>query len=547
MGIPKLKIVQVVPEMDEGGVEGETFDFALYLAQKGHKSIVISGGGRMVEALEKGGCRHILWPHLGEKSYRCLKYINKFRKLFCDEKIDIFHLRSRLPAWLGYLAWKSLPPDLRPALVTTFHGFYSVNSYSTIMTRGERVVAVSRTIQEHILENYGTRKDRIALIHGGFDEEQFDPANVSSDRIEILRNKWKIQDNEVPIIILPGRLTQWKGQDYFIDSLSRVKSPYIALLIGDVKENPSFTKKLQERILNYGLQEKVKLVGHCDDMPAALLTSDLVVSASSTQPEAFGKVAIEAMAMGKPIIATAHGGSLETVVDGKTGWLVEPLNVEQMSQKICESLKDRELLKRLGAAGREWVLDHFTADVMCRKTENLYNELIAEKRRKARKESITVLQMLPDLEGGGVERGTLEMGGFLASHGHRSLVVSNGGRMVEQLEQEGSTHIAMKVGSKSPIVLKYFFPLRKLIKEENVDILHLRSRMPAWVGYLVWKSLPARKRPVLVTTFHGFYSVNAYSAIMTKGDAIIAVSESIRDHITEYYGRKNNVSLIFRG
>lgn len=543
----KMKIVQVLPELDEGGVEGETFDFAVYLAQKGHESIVISGGGRMVEMLEKSGCRHILWPHVGEKSYRCLKYINRFRRFFHEENIDIFHLRSRLPAWLGYLAWKTLPPAERPALVTTFHGFYSVNSYSTIMTRGERVVAVSKTIQEHILDNYGTSKNRIALIHGGFDEEQFNADNVTQERIDRLRTQWGVEPGGDPVIILPGRLTQWKGQDYFIDSLAHVKSPFLALLVGDVTDNPSFTKKLQERIQNYGLQDKVKLVGHCNDMPAALLAGDLVVSASSTQPEAFGKVAIEAMAMGKPIIATAHGGSLETVVDGTTGWLVEPLNVRQMSERICKSLANREELRRFGRAGRQWVLNHFTADVMCRKTENLYYDLLEEKRKRSSREQITVLQMLPDLDGGGVERGTLEMGGFLASKGHRSLVVSSGGRMVEQLEKEGTVHVPMKVGSKSPVVLKYFLPLRRLIKKEQVDILHLRSRMPAWIGYLAWKSLPKKDRPVLITTFHGFYSVNAYSAIMTKGQGIIAVSESIKKHITEFYGKRDNVTLIFRG
>ena len=543
----KLKIVQVLPELEEGGVEGETVDLAIYLAQQGHQSIVISGGGRMVPILERAGCRHILWPHIGEKSYRCLKYIGRFRNFFREEKIDILHLRSRLPAWIGYLAWKALPSTERPALVTTFHGFYSVNSYSTIMTRGDRVVAVSRTIQEHIQENYGTPKEKITLIHGGFDEEHFAPENVARERIETLRERWGLLGAREPVIILPGRLTQWKGQDFFIDSLALVDAPFIALCIGDTGENPSFTRKLREKINGYGLQDKVKLVGHCNDMPAALLTGDLIVSASSTQPEAFGKVAIEAMAMGKPIIATAHGGSLETVVDGKTGWLVDPLNVEEMAARIGSCLANLENMKDIGRAGRQWVLDHFTAEVMCRKTVAVYYELLAKKARLARKEAITVLQMLPDLEGGGVERGTLEMGKYLALKGHRSLVVSGGGRMVEQLEREGSRHISMRVGSKSPVCLQYIVPMRNLMRREKVDILHLRSRMPAWVGYLAWLSLPKKERPLLVTTFHGFYSVNAYSAIKTRGEAIIAVSESIKKHIQDCYGKSGNVTLIFRG
>lgn len=545
----KLTVVQILPELEEGGVEGETLDLAIYLAQKGHNSIVISGGGRLVAALEEAGCRHVLWPHIGEKSYRCLKYISRLRRFFIDENVDVVHLRSRLPAWLGYLAWKAIPADERPSLVTTFHGFYSVNSYSTIMTKGERVVAVSKVINDHILENYGTREDKLTLIHGGFDEDMFNPENVSAERVDKVRRKWGLVDVTDPVILLPGRLTQWKGQDFFIDSLSQIKDcKFIALCVGDLGENPSFTKKLQEKIQYHQLQDKVKLVGHCEDMPAALLIADIVVSASSTQPEAFGKVAIEAMAMEKPIIATAHGGSLETVVDGETGWLVEPLNVRDLSQRMRKCLSDRGECVRVGKAGRKWVLDHFTAEVMCKKSESLYYEILQERQQKRAREKITVLQMLPELEGGGVERGTLEMGKYLAGLGHRSLVVSAGGRMVEQLESEGSLHFSMKVGSKSPLCLKHILPLRNLMRREKVDVLHLRSRMPAWVGYLAWKTLPAKERPTLVTTFHGFYSVNSYSAIMTKGDAIIAVSESIKKHIAECYNKQEDVvTLIFRG
>ena len=544
----KLTVVQILPELEEGGVEGETLDLAIHLAQNGHNSIVISGGGRMVPILERHGCRHLLWPHIGEKSLRCLKYKSQLEKFFSEEQIDVIHLRSRLPAWLGYWAWKALPVKKRPALITTFHGFYSVNAYSTIMTKGEMVVAVSRTIQEHILEHYKVDPSKIRLIHGGFDEKAFSPECVDLNRCEQLKNKWGIQTNTDPIIILPGRLTLWKGQDVFIESLALIKDkPFLALCIGDTEENQAFTKKLLERVANLGLQDKVKFVGHCSDMPAALLLGDLVVSASSAQPEAFGKVAIEAMAMGKPVVATAHGGSLETIVDGKTGWLVEPQNPQKMAEAISKVLYDKAALITAGTAGKEWVTEHFTALSMCRKTLSLYQELVARKQRRQEKKPITVLQMLPELDGGGVERGTLEMGRFLAENGHNSLVVSASGRLVPQLEKEGSRHIPMRVGDKSPAVLAHLWPLRKIIQQEKVDILHLRSRMPAWVGYLVWKTLPKNNRPALITTFHGFYSVNSYSAIMTKGDAIIAVSRSIQQHILENYGCSKNVVLIFRG
>lgn len=544
----RLNVVQILPELDEGGVEGETLDLAQFLVEKGHRSMVISGGGRMVELLENSGGEHITWPQIGEKSYRCLKYIKRLRRFYLEENVDIIHLRSRLPAWLGYMAWKSLPPLLRPALLTTFHGFYSVNSYSTIMTKGEKVIAVSKVITNHILEHYKIDSRKIELIHGGCDTKTFDPDIISERRKEELRKKWQIPDNGTPVIMLPGRLTQWKGQDLFIESLALIKDiPFYAICVGETEENSSFTKKLYERIRRNGLQEKVKLVGHCSDMPAALSVADLVVSASSSQPEAFGKVAIEAMAMSKPVVSTRHGGSLETIVEDETGWFVPPSNPGRMANTIKNVLLNKDLLRDAGTKGRAWVKHNFTALRMCEKTVSLYNRLDTEKKARKAGKKLTVVQMLPELEAGGVERGTLEMGRHLAINNHHSIVISAGGRMVEQLTKEGSEHVKWAVGSKSPRCLFYIIPLRRLMKEREVDILHLRSRMPAWVGYISWLSLPRKKRPVLVTTFHGFYSLNKYSAIMTKGDGIIAVSESIKKHIHEKYNVEKDVRLIFRG
>jgi glycosyltransferase involved in cell wall biosynthesis len=544
----KLTVVQVLPELDEGGVEGETLDLAIYLARNGYRSVVISGGGRLVPQLEKNGCIHVLWPHIGEKSLRCLQYVSKLRKYLQDERVDILHLRSRLPAWIGYLAWKLVAEKQRPSLITTFHGFYSVNSYSRIMTKGEKVAAVSETIKQHIIDNYKIDEKRISLIHGGFDVRDFSPDVVSMERIGVLREKWLPRHDGAPIIILPGRLTQWKGQDLLIESLARIKDQhFVGLLIGETEENPSFTRKLLEQIRYHGLQDKILLVGHCTDMPAALLLADVVVSASSTQPEAFGKVAIEAMAMGKPVIATAHGGSLETVLPGKTGWLVPPLDPVSMANAIMEALENLDHARQLGMQGRIWVNERFTAKAMCEKTLALYHQVYSARQKERRLETLTVLQLLPELNSGGVERGTVEMGRYLVRNGHKSIVASGGGRLVEQLEQEGSYHFQKNIGSKSPISLLHILPLRRLIKKNRVTVLHLRSRMPAWIGYVAWLTLPKNERPILVTTFHGFYSVNAYSAIMTKGDGVIAVSESIKRHIFEKYRRNHKVRLVFRG
>lgn len=377
----KLTVVQILPEMDEGGVEGETLDLAVYLADNGHRSIVISGGGRLVPQLEKVGCVHINWPQIGEKSIRCLQYIPKLRKFLLAEHVDVLHLRSRLPAWVGYLAWKLLPVTHRPALITTFHGFHSVNSYSAIMAKGERVVAVSEIIRSHILENYQIDKQKIRVIYGGFDAEQFTPLGVSADRVLQLRNKWLPDHDGKPVIILPGRFTELKGQNVLIESLAQIKtSDFVCLLIGDTEEKPAFVQKIRNQIESHGLVDKILLVGHCNDMPAALLLADLVISASSTKPEAFGKVAIEAMAMAIPVVATAHGGSLETIVPGKTGWLVPPLNPRAMATAILEALSDLTRAREIGQQGRAWVRAHFTAKIMCEKTVALYCEVLNHKK-----------------------------------------------------------------------------------------------------------------------------------------------------------------------
>lgn len=543
----KLTVVQLLPELEEGGVEGETVDLAIYLARNGHKSIVISGGGRLVKQLEEVGCIHVQWDFIGEKSLRCLQYILKLKKYLLEQKVDILHLRSRLPAWIGYLAWKLIAERQRPSLFTTFHGFYSVNSYSCIMTKGQTVAAVSETIRGHIQGNYKVDPRKLKLIHGGFDTDDFSIQSVENNRVEKLRSKWLAQHKGKPVIILPGRLTLWKGQDVLIDALARLgKYDFVTLLIGDTEENISYTKKLRDRINTLGLQDKVLLAGHCSDMPAAFLLADIVVSASSTQPEAFGKVAIEAMAMEKPVIATAHGGSLETVIDGETGWLVPPLNPKALAEVIAEAISSPEKCKAFGKKGRSHVLTNFTAKRMCETTVDCYYELHNKNQDTALK-SISVMQLLPELNSGGVERGTLEMGRHLVEKKHNSVVVSGGGRLVDQLEEEGSLHIKKSIGSKTPLALAHIWPMRRLIKKHNIDILHLRSRMPAWVGYVAWLSIPKKKRPLLVTTFHGFYSVNAYSEIMTKGEGVIAVSASIKKHIKDNYNRSKKVRLIFRG
>lgn len=368
----KLTIVQMLPDLDEGGVEAETVETAAYLVKKGHRSIVISAGGRMVPALEKSGSQHITWPYIGAKSLRCLKYLIPLRRLLIREQVDVLHLRSRLPAWIGFLAWKSLPPAKRPRLLTTFHGFYSVNSYSAIMTKGEQVIAVSNTIAEHINEAYGTPKEQIAVICSSFDEIMFDPANVSNARVSRLKAEWGIDNSATPLILLPGRITRLKGHELFIRSLKRIRHiPWLAVCVGDTRENADLVNELQALARTADIGDRIKFVGHCDDMPAAMLLADVVISAS-VKPESFGKTAVEAQAMGTPVIATAHGGSLETVVNQETGWLVSPANDIGMADAIQEAITDQALAQRLGQQGQKRVSELFTSSIMLEKTLGVY-------------------------------------------------------------------------------------------------------------------------------------------------------------------------------
>jgi len=373
-----ITVVQMLPDLEGGGVERGTLELARYLCRQGHRSIVISAGGRMVSQLEQEGSTHVLWE-VGVKRPACLKTFFPLRRLLQEEHVDILHVRSRLPAWIGYLAWRSLPEKTRPRLVTTFHGFYSVNSYSAVMTKGERVIAISKSVADHIRQHYKVTDDRVVLIYRGVDENYFNPAAVSDYRIQTLRERWELADYFGPIIMLPGRISHWKGHDVFFRSLSIFqKVPWKALCVGADTDSSHHGLRLRRMIQDLGLAKRIQLVGHCDDMPAALLLADVVVSASSSEPEAFGRIAVEAQAMGKPVIASAHGGSLETVLDRETGWLVPPNDELSLADALTEAILDRDKSNRFGREGRKRVLENFTVQKMCRSTLELYQDLLLQ-------------------------------------------------------------------------------------------------------------------------------------------------------------------------
>jgi glycosyltransferase involved in cell wall biosynthesis len=372
-----IGVIQMLPELNTGGVERGTLELSRFLVQQGHRSVVISQGGAMVAQLKNEGGRHLCMPYIGEKSPRCLLHLWPLRRLFQQNGFDIVHIRSRLPAWMGYLAWKSLPAGRRPKLVTTFHGFYSINAYSAVMAKGERIIAVSKAVADHIQRCYRIPASRISLIYRGIDSDHFHPSKVSPERIGLLKKKWGL-DEELPLIMLPGRVTSLKGHEVFIEALARIRDlSWRAVCVGTLDSQSALFKKLNRLIGELGLSQVVQFTGHEDDMPAAYAAADLVISATTDKPEAFGRVSIEAKAMARPIIASAHGGSLETVVPGQTGWLFEPGDPIGLSDVMRMALLKPDLCKQYIDNGFRHVHQHFTTRQMCQSTIDLYQQLLA--------------------------------------------------------------------------------------------------------------------------------------------------------------------------
>lgn len=309
-----MKVIQILPELNAGGVERGTLEIAAYLVSKGHEAIVISNGGRMAQALEASGARHIAMP-VHRKSLVSLLQVLPLRRLMEKERPDIIHIRSRAPGWIAYLAWRGMNAKTRPRLVSTVHGFYSVNRYSAIMTKGERVIAVSNSIQDYILKNYpDTPADKIRVIHRGVSPDQF-PRDYEPD--EEWLKKWQAEHPELvgkQVLLLPGRITRWKGQEDFIHLIAAVRSAGTnvhGLIVGETHmKKRAFLTELKQLAAKLGVEDSITFLGHRNDLREVMATSHIVYSLSR-DPEAFGRISLEAMALGKTVVAYDHGGVAE--------------------------------------------------------------------------------------------------------------------------------------------------------------------------------------------------------------------------------------------
>jgi glycosyltransferase involved in cell wall biosynthesis len=370
-------VLQVLPALVTGGVERGTVEVAAALVQAGWRSVVASAGGPMVRDIERAGAEHILLPLNTKNPLSLRRNVSRLARLIEAERIDLVHARSRAPAWSAYYAARRTG---RP-FVTTFHNVYGGESwakraYNKIMARGERVIAISDFVAAHARSVYQVSPAQLRVIPRGVDLARFDPECVSPARVVALAGEWRLRD-DVPVVMLPGRVTRWKGHLDLIQAVAEMPHRELQVLfVGSGEAKPRFRRELSKRIEQLGVAGLFHMVGDCRDMPAALMLADVVVSAS-TAPEGFGRVIVEAQAMGRPVIATDHGGSRETILPGATGWLVPPADSTALAAALTQALAlSQSERASLAARARRWVEQRYDSRQMCQTTLGVYEELL---------------------------------------------------------------------------------------------------------------------------------------------------------------------------
>lgn len=370
-------MLQLVPRLEGGGVERGTVEIAEAIVQSGGRALVATEGGKMIRRLEAVGGEPILMNAATKHPLNIWQNGRALAKLIRDLDVDIVHARSRAPAWSGWMACR----DTGAVFVTTYHGAYTEDFplkrwYNAVMAKGTPVIAPSEFIRHLVVERHGVDPEDVITIPRGADLRVFSEDRVTAHRTLDLTRSWDLIEDTRPIVMMPGRLTRLKGGESLIDAAARLKelrgaSDFLVLLVGG-ESAAGFSQVLADRIEATGTSDVVRMTGACDDMPAALKLASVVVSAS-IEPESFGRVAVEAQAMGRPVIATAHGGAMETVEEGVTGWLYPPGDVETLAVIIAEALllspKERD---RVGRAGRKRVETLFTTLAMQRSTLAVY-------------------------------------------------------------------------------------------------------------------------------------------------------------------------------
>ena len=379
-----LKVLQVIPKLGYGGAETGCYDIAHYLPENGCGSFIATSGGELLKFIDKKKVKIIKLPvHSKNPLIMFVNFLALIGVILINN-ITIVHARSRAPAWACFLAAKITGRKF----VTTFHGTYNFSSkikkfYNSVMVRSDLIIAGSNFIFSHIKENYTKyldAKKKLLVIFRGINVDYFDPTTKLDNDEKKLLKEWQIEKDK-KIILLPGRLTGWKGQEVFIEAVNLVNielgyEAFFAVILGSDQGRDLYKKKLIRLTEQHRLVNQVKFIDHCKDMALAYKVSDIVVSAS-IEPEAFGRVAVEAQSMERPIIASNIGGSNETVIDEKTGFLFESNNAKSLSKKILKILSmDEASLQSIGKDGRKNIIQKFNVEKMCFSTYSEYKRIL---------------------------------------------------------------------------------------------------------------------------------------------------------------------------
>ncbi len=378
-----MKILQVLPALGQGGVERGTLEIAAALKEAGIENAVASSGGRLVRRLEEMGVEHLCLPLASKNPFVMRSCARKLARYCRENGVTLMHVRSRAPAWV--VKWASRKCGVK--WISTFHGVYGTEPrlfkipYNRVMLQGERTIAVSNYVREHILSTYkGVDPDKVVLIYRGAETNVFSPDSVAPEYAEEKKTKQYHFEKDLPVITIPGRLSRLKGQEIFFEALSMMRNHrYGVLVLGSDQGRTEYSDHLRTIAGKLPDETRVVFRDHTSEMPVVYALSDIVVSATASHPESFGRTIAEAQAMGRLVVATAHGGACELVEDGVTGFLVPPGDAKALAEKLDEMLEmSEEAKRRMRAAAAESVRTRFSTRQMCENTLALYRELHSE-------------------------------------------------------------------------------------------------------------------------------------------------------------------------
>lgn len=369
-------ILQIIPALDGGGVEQGVIDMNAAIVAAGGLSVVVSAGGRRAHEITRAGGTHIQCPVNSKNPFVMLRNTDRLKKIIRDYAVDLVHAASRAPAWSARKAAR----ECGVRYVTSCHAAHRVENgfkrfYNSAIAKGERVITVSHFLADYLVEEYNIPRANITVIHRGVSLEKFHPNSVTPDRLIKISKNWRLPD-ESPVILLPSRLTEGKGHRECVEALAQMKhQDFFCVFVGKDRKG-RFRTELEQLIEEKNLQSRVRIVDQCDDMPAAYMLASAIVC-PTTQPEGFGRVPIEAQAMGRPVIATDHGGFKESIRSGETGWLIPPGDIDALALTL-DAVMDLDTRQRavLATQAMAHIAENFLNEKMCRETLAVYADLL---------------------------------------------------------------------------------------------------------------------------------------------------------------------------